>query len=68
MTDAVEPTDAMLDPMPEAAMPEAATAPTRAPESLTAAVMGNPPMHPTVANLPEWRRAEIPAANGDRVR
>jgi len=26
--------------------------------------MGNPPMHPTVANLPEWRRAEIPAANG----
>ena len=43
---------------------EAATAPTPAPESLTAAVMGNPPMRPEVANRPEWRRAEIPAANG----
>ncbi len=43
---------------------EAATAPKPPPESLTAAVMGNPPMRPEVANLPAWRRAEIPAANG----
>lgn len=35
-----------------------------APDSLMAAVMGNPPMTPEVANLPAWRRAEIPAANG----
>lgn len=33
-------------------------------DSLMAAVMGNPPMRPEVANLPAWRRAEIPAANG----
>ena len=26
--------------------------------------MGNPPLAPETANLPAWRRAEIPAANG----
>ncbi len=35
-----------------------------APDSLLAKVMGNPPLAPSAANLPAWRRAEIPAANG----
>jgi CubicO group peptidase (beta-lactamase class C family) len=35
-----------------------------APDSLLAKVMGNPPLAPETANLPAWRRAEIPAANG----
>jgi CubicO group peptidase (beta-lactamase class C family) len=26
--------------------------------------MGNPPMRPEIANRPEWRRADIPAASG----
>lgn len=45
---------------------EAATAASiiRPPESLYAAVMGNPPLQPEIANTPAWRRAEIPAANG----
>ena len=47
-----------------AAESAAAGAPPPAPGSLIAAVMGNPPMRPEVANLPAWRRAEIPAANG----
>lgn len=47
-----------------AAESAAAGATPPAPGSLIAAVMGNPPMRPEVANLPAWRRAEIPAANG----
>ena len=35
-----------------------------APDSLLAKVMGNPALAPETANRPEWRRAEIPAANG----
>jgi CubicO group peptidase (beta-lactamase class C family) len=35
-----------------------------APGSLLAQVMGNPPLAPATANRTEWRRAEIPAANG----
>ncbi|HJQ84771.1 MAG TPA: serine hydrolase domain-containing protein, partial [Candidatus Binatia bacterium] len=35
-----------------------------APESLLGKVLGNPPIVPEVANRPEWRAAEIPAANG----
>jgi CubicO group peptidase (beta-lactamase class C family) len=42
----------------------AAGAAVPAADSLMAAVMDNPPMRPEVANLPAWRRAEIPAANG----
>lgn len=36
------------------------------PESLTSLAFLNPPSHriPDVANSPEWRRAELPAANG----
>jgi CubicO group peptidase (beta-lactamase class C family) len=47
-----------------AAESAAAGATPPAPGSLLAAVMGNPPMRPEVANRPAWRRAEIPAANG----
>ena len=49
---------------PTAAETAASGAPAPAPDSLNAAVMGNPPMRPEVANLAAWRRAEIPAANG----
>jgi len=34
------------------------------PESLLGKTLSNPPVTPTVANRPEWRAAEIPAANG----
>src|SRR4030095_8366465 len=34
------------------------------PDSLLAKVMGNPALAPETANLPAWRRAEIPAAHG----
>jgi CubicO group peptidase (beta-lactamase class C family) len=34
------------------------------PESLVGRVFGNPPLEPGSVNTPEWRRAEIPAANG----
>lgn len=47
-----------------AAESTAAGATPPAPDSLLAAVMGNPPLRPEVANTPAWRRAEIPAANG----
>jgi CubicO group peptidase (beta-lactamase class C family) len=33
-------------------------------KSLLGRVVGNPPVTPSVANRAEWRRAEIPAANG----
>jgi len=35
-----------------------------APDSLRAKVLGNPVLRPEVANTADWRRAEIPAANG----
>lgn len=34
------------------------------PESMMGKVMGNPALTPSVANRSDWRRAEIPAANG----
>lgn len=34
------------------------------PKSMIGKVMGNPVLRPEYANLPAWRRAEIPAANG----
>ena len=34
------------------------------PQSVSARTLNNPPLRPEVANRPEWRRAEIPAANG----
>jgi CubicO group peptidase (beta-lactamase class C family) len=34
------------------------------PESLVGRVFGNPVLEPGSVNTPEWRRAEIPAANG----
>jgi CubicO group peptidase (beta-lactamase class C family) len=33
-------------------------------ETLAGKVISNPPLHPELANHPQWRRAEIPAANG----
>jgi CubicO group peptidase (beta-lactamase class C family) len=34
------------------------------PDTLPGKVVGNPPLRAEFANRPEWRRAEIPAANG----
>jgi CubicO group peptidase (beta-lactamase class C family) len=34
------------------------------PESLAAKVLSNPPLRPETGNRTDWRRAEIPAANG----
>ena len=34
------------------------------PETIAGRVLTNPPLRPEAANRPEWRRAEIPAANG----
>ena len=53
----------MVPPSAEA-LAAAGTAAQPASDSLLAKVMGNPPLAPTAANLPAWRRAEIPAANG----
>jgi CubicO group peptidase (beta-lactamase class C family) len=53
----------MVPPSAEA-MAAAGDAARPAPGSLLAQVMGNPPLAPETANLPAWRRAEIPAANG----
>lgn len=50
--------------VPPTAAEVAAGAGPPPPESLNAAVMGNPPLRPEIANQPAWRRAEIPAANG----
>jgi CubicO group peptidase (beta-lactamase class C family) len=33
-------------------------------ETIAGKVISNPPLRPALANRPEWRRAEIPAANG----
>ena len=42
---------------------EAAIAPLD-PATIPGRVLSNPPLRPEAANLPAWRRAEIPAANG----
>jgi CubicO group peptidase (beta-lactamase class C family) len=55
---------AELVPPSAAALAAAGPAAQPTPGSLLARVMGNPPLAPTAANLPAWRRAEIPAANG----
>jgi CubicO group peptidase (beta-lactamase class C family) len=34
------------------------------PNTISGRVLSNPPLRPEAANLPAWRRAEIPAANG----
>lgn len=57
--------DRVAEMIPPTAAERAASGSTApAADSLMAAVLGNPPMTPEVANLPAWRRAEIPAANG----
>jgi CubicO group peptidase (beta-lactamase class C family) len=53
----------MVAPSAEAMAAAGATA-APVPDSLLAKVMGNPALAPETANLPAWRRAEIPAANG----
>jgi len=55
---------AEMVPPSAAALAAAGAAAQPAPDSLLAKVMGNPALAPTAANLPAWRRAEIPAANG----
>jgi CubicO group peptidase (beta-lactamase class C family) len=55
---------AELVPPSPAALAAAGSAARPAPDSLLAKVMGNPPLAPETANRAEWRRAEIPAANG----
>ena len=49
---------------PSAAESSAAGLAEPAPDSLRAKVLGNPVLRPEVANTAAWRRAEIPAANG----
>jgi len=50
---------------PSAAESEAAGGAARIdPESMLGKVMRNPAISPEIANRPEWRTAEIPAANG----
>jgi CubicO group peptidase (beta-lactamase class C family) len=50
---------------PTTAELEAAGAPTSLDrETLAGKTLGNPPLRAEFANRPEWRRAEIPAANG----
>ncbi|MEL6363126.1 MAG: serine hydrolase domain-containing protein [Pseudomonadota bacterium] len=34
------------------------------PNAVQIAALANPPMEPAIANLPEWRTAEIPSGNG----
>ena len=55
---------AELVPPSPAELAAAGPAARPAPDSLLAKVMGNPPLAPETANHTEWRRAEIPAANG----
>jgi CubicO group peptidase (beta-lactamase class C family) len=55
---------AELVPPSAEAVAAAGAAAQPAPDSLLATVMGNPLLAPATANLPAWRRAEIPAANG----
>jgi CubicO group peptidase (beta-lactamase class C family) len=55
---------AELVPPSPADLAAAGPAAAPAPGSLLAQVMANPPLVPATANRPEWRRAEIPAANG----
>src|SRR5205823_8720320 len=52
--------------VPPSAEEAAAAYPSKGtdPQSLSARALNNPPLRPEVANRPEWRQAEIPAANG----
>jgi len=52
--------------VPPSAAEAAAAYPSKGgdPQSLSARALNNPPLRPEVANRPEWRQAEIPAANG----
>jgi CubicO group peptidase (beta-lactamase class C family) len=50
--------------VPPSPAERAAAAAEPPPDSLLAQVMGNPPLAPETANRIEWRRGEIPAANG----
>jgi CubicO group peptidase (beta-lactamase class C family) len=52
--------------IPPTAEEAAAAGPQAAidPESMLGKLMRNPPVTPPMANLPAWRRAEVPAANG----
>ena len=52
----------VADLVPPSAADLAAASPD--PETLRGMVMTNPPLSPEIAMRPEWRRAEIPAANG----
>jgi CubicO group peptidase (beta-lactamase class C family) len=59
-----DPRVAEMVPPSAAEVAAAGAAAQPAPDSLLAKVMGNPPLAPETANRAEWRRAEIPAANG----
>src|SRR3989441_1813547 len=52
--------------VPPSAAEAAAAYPSKGddPQSLSARALNNPPLRPEFANRPEWRRAEVPAANG----
>src|SRR5256885_1758770 len=52
--------------VPPSAAEAAAAYPSKGddPQSLSARALNNPPLRPEFANRPEWRRAEIPPANG----
>src|SRR5207247_2909576 len=56
----------VADMVPPSAEEAAAAYPSKGtdPQSLSARALNNPPLRPEVANRPEWRQAEIPAANG----
>jgi CubicO group peptidase (beta-lactamase class C family) len=49
---------------PSAAETAADPSPALDPQSLSGRALSNPPLRAEFANRPEWRRAEIPAANG----
>src|SRR2546428_9194854 len=49
---------------PSPAETAADPSPALDPQSVSGRVLSNPPLKAEFANRPEWRRAEIPAANG----
>src|SRR5438128_156563 len=49
---------------PSAAETAADPSPALDPQSVSGRALSNPPLRAEFANRPEWRRAEIPAANG----
>src|SRR5256712_5695441 len=54
--------------VPPSAAEAAAAYPSRGSDSqsLSSRALNNPPLRPEFGNRPEWRRAQIPAAHGDR--